>query len=418
MNESSVKSLKPRILLDTWTPSEGEQDALERRLSATGVGIPIGWLTHVAYIFLFAAWRVWPLVIFNIFSVVVWTAVLLLWRQRRWKMTYGLIFLEVSLHALIAIRFLGWGFGVQYYLLLLLQTGFLMPWSRRTAAAITAATTLLFILLYYYAALNPPLAMVPPVQLAALNIINIASVFATSALIVRYFITVAENAETALAAEHARSEALLNNVLPTTIAARLKKEESVIADGFQNASILFADIAGFTPFSEQFSPEEVVAVLDNIFTRFDGLVDTYGLEKIKTVGDAYMVAAGIPMPREDHAEALARFALAMREELESFNREKNLDLQLRIGLNSGPVVAGVIGRRRFLYDLWGDSVNTASRMESHGKPGEIQITEATRQLLGDKFIYVDRGVIEVKGKGPMQVYFLHGKNGTGKLAKV
>jgi adenylate cyclase len=411
MNDSLLRNLLPKALFSTWNLAPGDDDAVDPRIRATGVGIPVGWLTHVAYVFLFAFWGVWPLAAFNVISAAIWTAVLFLWRQRRWKLVYSLIFAEVAIHAFLVIRYLGWGFGVQYYLLLVMQVGFLMPWPRRTSILITALSAALFILLYYYAESTPPLTAVPPVQLAALNVVNIASVFATSALTVLYFRSVAETAQAALAAEHARSEALLNNVLPMPIAARLKQDNATIAEGFQNASILFADIAGFTPFSEKISPEEVVAVLNSIFSRFDELVDAYGLEKIKTVGDAYMVAAGIPTPREDHAEVLARFALAMRDELLAYNRAENLDLQLRIGLNSGPVVAGVIGKRRFLYDLWGDSVNTAARMESHGKPGEIQITDAMRRLLGDTFAYVDRGVIEVKGKGPMHVYFLHSKNG-------
>jgi adenylate cyclase len=152
-------------------------------------------------------------------------------------------------------------------------------------------------------------------------------------------------------------------------------------------------------------------MLDAIFSRFDELVDQYGLEKIKTIGDEYMVASGIPIPREDHAEALANFALAMRDSLAAYNAAKDIDLQMRIGLNSGPVVAGVIGKRRFLYDLWGDSVNTASRMESHGIPGEIQVSAATRKLLGGRFTFADRGTISIKGKGPMRTYLLQAASG-------
>ncbi len=317
---------------------------------------------------------------------------------------------EVIVHAAIVMRYLGWGFGVQYYLVVLLLVGFLLPWPRWISLSITAFNTALFILFYYFTQFYPPLAYVPSGQLAILNVINIASAFGLCAAITLYFISVAEQAEAALEAEHAKSEALLNNVLPTPIADRLKQDNATIADAFLNASILFADIAGFTPFSQKVSPEKLVYILNTIFSSFDELVDQFGLEKIKTVGDAYMVASGIPTPREDHAEALALFALAMRESLDDYNQIARTNLQLRIGLNSGPVVAGVIGKRRFLYDLWGDSVNTASRMESHGQPGKIQISEATRQLLGDRFTFIDRGMIEVKGKGLMQTYFLHGRN--------
>ena len=209
-----------------------------------------------------------------------------------------------------------------------------------------------------------------------------------------------------LAAAHARSERLLTNVLPVPIADRLKDREDVIADRFEAASVLFADIVGFTGLSARLPPEQVVRLLDGLFSRLDGLVDEFEVEKIKTIGDAYMVAAGIPVPRADHAHVLARFALAAREDLAARNLTSDAPVQLRIGISSGPVVAGVIGRRRFLYDLWGDTVNTASRMESHGIPGRIQITDATRALLGEQFVCTDRGVIDLKGKGPTHTWIL------------
>ena len=213
-----------------------------------------------------------------------------------------------------------------------------------------------------------------------------------------------------LAVAHARSERLLTNVLPVPIADRLKDREEIIADRFDAASVLFADIVGFTRLSARLSPGEVVRLLDQIFTRLDALVDRFGLEKIKTIGDAYMVAAGIPTPSEDHARVLARFALAARDDLAAHNLTTDSPVQLRMGINSGPVVAGVIGRRRFLYDLWGDTVNTASRMESHGIPGQIQITDVTRGLLGDDFMCTDRGVIDVKGKGPTHTWLLEAEH--------
>jgi len=194
--------------------------------------------------------------------------------------------------------------------------------------------------------------------------------------------------------------------MPSAIADRLKSGSITIADGFNEASVLFADIEGFTVFSEAYTPVEVVKMLNGVFSKFDGLVEKHGLEKIKTIGDAYMVAAGIPVYREAHAEAIAAFALDVRTAFEEYTRANNIHLRLRIGINSGPVIAGVIGRLRFLYDLWGDCVNTASRMESHGIPGEIQVTETTYDILKDKFNFEERGIIEVKGKGKMRTYFL------------
>lgn len=238
------------------------------------------------------------------------------------------------------------------------------------------------------------------------NVLNIAVPFALVAAGIAVPLAVAQRAEAALAREHERSERLLTNVLPVPIAARLKDQQAVIADGVAGASVLFADIVGFTSLSAQLPPARVVAMLDDVFSRLDALVDAFGLEKIKTIGDAYMVAAGVPTPRPDHAPALARFALAAREAMAEYNRTSEARLALRIGINSGPMVAGVIGRRRFLYDLWGDAVNTASRMESHGLPGQIQISDATRDLLGEEFVCTERGIIDVKGKGPTHTWFL------------
>jgi adenylate cyclase len=217
------------------------------------------------------------------------------------------------------------------------------------------------------------------------------------------------NALAALRVEQARAESLLLNILPQSIADKLKAEPQTIADQFSSASILFADVVDFTPLSERLPPAEVVGVLDHVFSHFDVLADRYGLEKIKTIGDCYMVAAGVPSSRTDHARALALMALDMQAAMRSVDEVGHLGLELRVGINSGPVVAGVIGRKRFLYDLWGDAVNTASRMESHGTPGRIQITRATKELLEDEFICEPRGSIPVKGKGKMEVWYLVGR---------
>jgi guanylate cyclase len=210
----------------------------------------------------------------------------------------------------------------------------------------------------------------------------------------------------ALQDEQARSERLLLNILPRSIAERLKAETRTIADQFTSASILFADVVDFTPLAERLPPAEVVGVLDHLFSHFDVLVERYGLEKIKTIGDCYMVAAGVPSPRPDHARAVALMALDMQAAMRSVDEVGHLGLDLRVGLNSGPVVAGVIGRKRFLYDLWGDAVNTASRMESHGTPGRIQITRATKELLEDEFVCEPRGTIAIKGKGEIEAWYL------------
>jgi class 3 adenylate cyclase len=208
---------------------------------------------------------------------------------------------------------------------------------------------------------------------------------------------------------HQRCESLLHNILPIKIAERLKREHQTPADNFDSASILFADIVGFTEMSHGVHANEVVSILNNVFTRFDDLVEKYGLEKIKTIGDAYMVAGGIPEYRQHHAEAIADLALDMMRVASSLSQTSKKPFLLRIGVNSGPIVAGVIGKKKFAYDLWGDAVNTASRMESHGLPGEIQVTEATYELLREGYEFAVRGFIEVKGKGLMKTYLLKDK---------
>jgi adenylate cyclase len=208
----------------------------------------------------------------------------------------------------------------------------------------------------------------------------------------------------------ARADNLLLNILPRSIAERLMVETRTIADQFSSASILFADVVDFTPLAERLPPDEVVAVLDHLFSHFDELADRYGVEKIKTIGDCYMVAAGVPSPRPDHARVLALLALDLQAAMRSVDEVGHLGLELRTGINSGPVVAGVIGRKRFLYDLWGDAVNIASRMESHGTSGRIQITRATKELLGDEFVCERRGTIPVKGKGEIEAWYLVGRD--------
>ena len=221
-------------------------------------------------------------------------------------------------------------------------------------------------------------------------------------------ITERKQAEDALREEQEKSEKLLLNILPKAIAERLKKNETTIAEYFPEVTVLFADIVGFTHLATVMPPIDLVELLNKIFSGFDVLCDRHGLEKIKTIGDAYMVVGGLPAPRADHAEAIAQMAIDMQQAITEFSDMHDRDFSIRIGINSGPVVAGVIGIKKFIYDLWGDTVNTASRMESHGLPGRIQVTSATKQRLQDKFLFESRGTIEVKGKGEMITYFING----------
>jgi adenylate cyclase len=209
-----------------------------------------------------------------------------------------------------------------------------------------------------------------------------------------------------LQAERANSDRLLLNVLPKAVADRLKQGERTIVDSFREATVVFADIVGFTSFSANMAPSSTVQLLNDLFSGFDKLAETYQLEKIKTIGDSYMVVGGIPTPDPEHAERCAGMALDMLEVLKHFNRRNSISLDLRVGLNSGPVVAGIIGTKKFSYDLWGDTVNVASRMESQGQPGVIQVSASTHALLADLFVFEDRGTIEVKNRGQMATYRL------------
>lgn len=229
-------------------------------------------------------------------------------------------------------------------------------------------------------------------------VINLIGVGALIFLMVFYFVGQKN-------AFQEKSEALILNILPKEIAAILRDEQRTIANYFEGASVLFADVVGFTSLSATMTPHELVKLLDEVFSQFDDLTEKYELEKIKTIGDCYMVASGIPRPRADHAQALTRMALEMRDYV-SKHEFQGRKLTFRIGLNSGPVVAGVIGRKKFIYDLWGEVVNTASRMESHGREGFVQITRATYEMIKDEFVCEPRGMVDVKGTGQMETWFV------------
>lgn len=220
-----------------------------------------------------------------------------------------------------------------------------------------------------------------------------------------------ENSAEQLAEEQQRAEDLLLNILPAPIADELMTANTAVPQHFDEVTILFADIVGFTPLSKRLSPIELVDLLNRIFSAFDALAERLGLEKIKTIGDAYMVAAGLPRPRPDHAEAIAEMALAMQGVMARISQECGEVLELRIGINTGVVVAGVIGTKKFIYDLWGDAVNVASRMESSSEPGLIQVTTATQTHLKTRYRLTSRGVVTVKGRGEMHTYWLQGRLG-------
>lgn len=251
--------------------------------------------------------------------------------------------------------------------------------------------------------------VIPAGQIVPLFVLNLGVVSVVIYLAFSYFVSQRNQAYALLAQERERSENLLLNVLPAEVAAELKQDRRTIARHYDSASVLFADLVGFSGLSAALSPAAMVDILNEVFTHFDMLVDRHGLAKIRTIGDNYMVAAGVPRPRPDHAQALADMALEMRDYLHSRPDDGGRPLVFRIGMNSGPLVAGVIGRRTYQYDLWGPTVNIASRMESHGAPGEVQISAATYELIKDEFVCDPRGPIQVKGLGELQTWFVVGR---------
>jgi guanylate cyclase len=239
--------------------------------------------------------------------------------------------------------------------------------------------------------------------------LHIGTVSGISFFLLYSFVREKDRAYRMLDLERERSEQLLLNVLPKEVAPRLKQGGQTIAEHFDSASVLFADIVGSTTLFADMQPGEIVDWLHQLFSTFDALLDEHGLEKIRTIGDSYMVAAGVPTPRSDHARALARMALEMCAQLERMPARDGRRMAFRMGMNSGPMVGGVIGTSKFHYDLWGDTVNTASRMESHGEAGRIQVTRASYELLKEEFVLEARGVIPIKGKGEMPTWYLVGR---------
>jgi len=271
------------------------------------------------------------------------------------------------------------------YLALVLTGGFLQPYARATN--------------------NLPPSVIVPVFF----VLNIAAVTGIAFGLLYYFVRERDRAFMLLQLEQDRSERLLLNVLPKEIAPILKVEERTIAESFEAASVLFADIVGSTPLFAELEPAEAVDWLNETFSMFDRLVEKYGLEKIRTIGDNYMVASGVPRPRPDHALAIAQLALEMVGQVEGLPARNGRRIDFRLGINSGPLVAGVIGKTKFHYDLWGDTVNTASRMESHGEAGKVHITRSTYELLKEDFHCTPRGMVLIKGKGEMETWFLVGR---------
>ena len=367
---------------------------------------PIACFFHFLFFLFFVYIHNNPLSYYNIFSITIWITIAIINKIRFHYLGILVLTIEVTGHGILSVYELGWNFGFQYYLITWIAGIFLITGHFILKLSIAVLTTGLFIILYYYSQTIEHIWTGSSTLMNVTNIANIAGAITALTITINYFRGAVDRAESALEVSHQKAENLLHNILPVAIANRLKENPRIIADVYQNASVLFVDIVDFTRLAEKVTPQKLVSILNNIFSRFDDLIEKYHLEKIKTIGDAYMVASGIPEKRKDHAEALAELALDMLGAVNDFNRTHKNKLTIRIGINSGRVVAGVIGKKKFSYDLWGDTVNTASRMESHGKSGEIQITKSTYKILKNKYEFSRRENIAIKGKGIMTTFIL------------
>jgi adenylate cyclase len=352
----------------------------------------------------------WWTGVINIVAAAIYAVVPLL--HRFGELVPPLTFIGTAYVSIFAICwFVGTGSGLQFYFLvasclIVLQLGVDRIFLAASLAAIAAG---LVIALQFLVPRDT--GAQPAWSLSLSFVVTTVSACVMVVTTVWYAVREIVRAEEAMEVEYERSEALLANILPSSIAERLKDPaRNIIADKYEDASVLFADIAGFTERASDMAPDKLILFLDRLYSDFDALVDKHGLEKIKVSGDSYMVVSGVPQPRADHVEALAALALDMADVANGLKDSRGDALPLRIGLASGPVVAGVVGSRRFFYDVWGDAVNVASRMESTDSVGRIQVPEDVYRRLKSDFVLQERGVVEVKGKGVMRTWYLIGRN--------
>lgn len=353
-----------------------------------------------------------PIVITNLVLNFSYAAVIRLNSRGRTKEAIWILLVTGWFNTIVPAAILGVDTGVYLYLMLVPMLGVLLTGR--------GDKLMMFVMIFFgvlFFAIVPLVFTRTPGVVRdswvehSLFVFSTAGVGAFGSLFALYYRWLVDRAETRLAEAKAISDSLLLNILPESVAERLKLGESPIADRVDDVTVLFADLVGSTPVAERVSADALVIFLDRLFSEFDDLADLHGLEKITTIGDGYLAVAGLPEPRADHMEAAASLALAMMKVLGQVRVPGGFDMAMRIGLASGSVVAGVIGRRKFRYDVWGDTVNTASRMESHSLPGEIHVTSELRDALLCQFDFRSRGRIAIRGKGEMETYFLVGRAG-------
>ena len=390
-----------------------EKLAIERAKSRFGLSglfiYLLGGAFHAAFLLIFAPIDQWLLAYFNTFSVLVFALAAILHLRGYITTAFTLTALEVPVHGALATVILGSESGFYFFLAATPIAAWVYPFfARRLRIFIAALFSLAFAFLAAYSVYFEAISPLSDGWAFGFTMANALGFI----IIVGGWIGLYNNAmlraEAALAAAHERSEKLLRNILPAAIADRLKGEARTIGDSHEAATVLFADIVNFTEIARRMPAAALVNLLNDIFSDFDDLAETHGLEKIKTIGDAYMVAGGLPEAQSDHAARIARFALAMRDAVAKHRDDQEAPVQIRIGINSGPVVAGVIGKRKFAYDLWGDVVNIAARMEETAEAGTIQVSASAEALLKEEFRFSRRDDVEIKGVGTMTVYRLEG----------
>ncbi|HJQ60450.1 MAG TPA: adenylate/guanylate cyclase domain-containing protein [Vineibacter sp.] len=398
--------LVPNIRFGT----ERYPEKVARRLRTLNIATWIAAATHAFYaVVLFVVFtQFWWLAIANAVAMLLYAGIP---RLHRLGHLAGPIAITLLFYAdmLAYICLLGTGIGIQFYILIGAALAVLYVGPSHVALGVAAGTVAAALIIAVLLTVPYDTGLLPEWLIVASLVTNVSVSFGALLLIVSYALGEAARAETAAEREYERSERLLGNILPSSIAARLKSESNVvIADRYDEASILFADMAGFTARASETAPADLVQFLNRVFSDFDRLVERHGLEKIKTTGDSYMVVSGLPATRTDHAQALAQLALEMRDATTGWRDPHGRTVPIRMGIGSGPVVAGVVGTRKFFYDVWGDAVNVAARMETTGSAGRIQVSQDTYERLKDQFELEARGEIEVKGKGRMPTWFLLG----------
>ncbi len=369
----------------------------------------IGATVHASLAVLYTFIDVPAMAVVNLVSVAVFGVAIALVRSGRHYLGTWVAIAEVFVHVPVSTLLLGLEIGYLFFnFIVAICATMTFPHEKHSRSVISLYSFLssvaLIILMQYY----PPVWRLDPWKNALLFYLCASSTFLALLAFGYYFSVVTNAAEKRIEVELARSEQLLLNVLPAAIATRLKSSRDTIADNFDSATVLFADICGFTTMCATRDSQQIVDMLNQVFSLFDRIAARYGLEKIKTIGDAYMVVGGVPEARADHAETIVRMALEMRAVVKKLSATFENGLEIRIGIHTGPVIAGVIGERKFAYDLWGDTVNTASRMESHGIPGSIQVSSSTHALIRGKYDLEARGAIDVKGKGKIETWFVRG----------